>query len=196
FTSGKGYPLFQPQLSDNLAEDYKKTGVQIGDVGVVSRSGSFNPIFNILSEPGDRLVNRFGVPEQFEQLNLGEHDIDWRELLHPPGADISNTTLNKRRVDLNAGVEGNMYVPSRLFLPVGAGAEIEVSTDSKRAAVLLLPDGASSWDLLALQRFKDYAAKNTRNWYKFVNGRLGWMVANGDLYLVTGVTKSSSWHIA
>ncbi|KAJ7631270.1 hypothetical protein DFH06DRAFT_1224064 [Mycena polygramma] len=190
FTNGKGYPLFQPQLSDNLPDEYKKTGIRIGDVGVVSRIGSFNPIFNILHGPGDHEINRFGVPENFVQLELGDYDIDRRDLCHPLGGHISNTKIKKRRGNVTAGVEDN------IFLPVSAGAKIKVSTDSKRAAVLLLPDGASRWDLLALQAFKDYAANHTRNWYRFVNGRLGWMVANGDLYLVTGVTKSSSWHIA
>jgi hypothetical protein len=208
FPKRKGYPLFHPQPSDDLPEESKEAGVRIGDVGVVTARGSFDPIFNILHEAGDRVVNRFGVPSHFVKLDLGDHAIERYALLHAPGSDISNTTINKKRVDVEASIDGNVYAPLHIFgpypshyylfsfLPVGAGAEVEVSTDSKRAAVLVLPDGASSWDLRNLQSFKDYAEKHTQTWYKFVNGKLGRRIVNGDLYLVTGVTKSSSWSVA
>ncbi|KAJ7812677.1 hypothetical protein B0H13DRAFT_2144171 [Mycena leptocephala] len=181
FPKRQGYPLFQPQPYDDLPNESKRTGIRIGDVGIVTAPGSFDPIFNILHEDGD---------QNFVQLELDDRDIAWHELRYPPGSDVSNTSINKRRIDVNAGVEDNV------FLPVGAGAEVEVSANSKRTAVLLLPDGASSWDLRALQLFKEYAEKHTQNWYKFVNGTLKRRIANGDLYLVTGVTKSSSWSVA
>ncbi|KAJ7483268.1 hypothetical protein FB451DRAFT_1029310, partial [Mycena latifolia] len=72
----------------------------------------------------------------------------------------------------------------------------EVSTNSKETALLLLPDGASRWDLRPLQIFRDYALKHAQSWYEFVNGDLRRMVGNGDLYLLTGVTKSTSWSVA
>jgi hypothetical protein len=73
---------------------------------------------------------------------------------------------------------------------------VEISTNSKQTALLLLPDGASRWDLRPQQLFRDYALKHADNWYAFVNGNLQRMVGNGDLYLVTGVTKSTSWGVA
>jgi hypothetical protein len=82
------------------------------------------------------------------------------------------------------------------FLPLGAGAVVEVSTSSKEAAVLLLPDGASRTDLRRKKKFRDYALKHARAWYVFVNGDLERMVDNGDLYLVTGTDKSLSWSVA
>jgi hypothetical protein len=71
-----------------------------------------------------------------------------------------------------------------------------VSTNSKETGLLLLPDGASSWDLRPLQVFRDYALENAEKWYEFVNGTCRRMVGDGDLYLVTGVTKSTSWGVA
>jgi hypothetical protein len=59
-----------------------------------------------------------------------------------------------------------------------------------------LPDGASRWDLRPKQVLRDYALKHAQNWYAFVNGNLQRMIGNGDLYLVTGVTKSTSWSVA
>ncbi|KAJ7483199.1 hypothetical protein FB451DRAFT_101826 [Mycena latifolia] len=189
FPKGLGYPLFYPQPSDDLPEAARKTGTAIGDVGVVTPDGSFDPIFNIL-RTGDDPANRFGVPQGFEQVMLGSEDIRMQVLYHPPGTDISNTTVNKKRLDIEAGVENNV------FLPLGAGAVIEVSTNSKQTGLLLLPDGASRWDLRPQQVFRDYALKHGQSWYAFVNGQLGRMIKNGDLYLITGVTKSTSWIVA
>jgi hypothetical protein len=72
---------------------------------------------------------------------------------------------------------------------------VEDSTNSKQTALLLLPDGASSWDLHRSQTFRDFALKHARNWYAFVNDTLQRMVGTSDLYLVTGVTKCASWRI-
>ncbi|KAJ7469872.1 hypothetical protein B0H11DRAFT_1392313 [Mycena galericulata] len=186
---GHGYPLFHPQPYDDLWE-IRKTGTEIGDVGVV-KDGCFDVIFNICCAADHQINRRFdrGLPEGFEQLQLSPGDLAPHASYHPPGADISNTRITKRRLDIDASVENNV------FLPVGAGAVVEISATAKETALLLLPDGASRCDLRPLQVFKDYALKHARNWYAFVNGRLGWMVEAGDLYLITGVDKSSTWSV-
>ncbi|KAJ7708952.1 hypothetical protein B0H17DRAFT_1031325 [Mycena rosella] len=189
FPKKQGYPLFYPQPFDTLPEAARKNGTEIGDVGVVTTYGAFDPIFNIL-RAGDDPANRFGVPLGFEQVVLGLDDIAALALYHLPGSDISNTTINKKRLDIDAGIESNV------FLPLGAGAVVEVSTNSKQTGLLLLPDGASRWDLLPLRVFRDYALKHGQSWYAFINGQLGRMIGSGDLYLVTGVTKSTSWSVA
>ncbi|KAJ7739927.1 hypothetical protein B0H16DRAFT_62338 [Mycena metata] len=189
FPKKHGYPLFHPQPFDDLLEPARRIGTEIGDVGIVTQEGSFDPIFNILRAKDDP-SNRFGVPPAFESVSLGPEDIATRTLFHLPGSDISNTTVVKKRIDVEAGIEDNV------FIPLGAGAVIEVSTNSKQTGLLLLPDGASRWDLRQQKVFRDYALKHAQNWYSFVNGDLGRMVGNGDLYLVTGVTKSTSWSVA
>ncbi|KAJ7438712.1 hypothetical protein B0H11DRAFT_576374 [Mycena galericulata] len=181
---GHGYPLFHPQPFDDLPLESRREGTAIGDVGVVTSDGSFDVIFNICRSADDPL-NRFGVPEGFEQINLGPGDVAPRAQYHRPGADVSNTRISKRRLDVDAGIESNV------FLPLGAGAVVEISTSSKEAAVLLLPDGASRTDLRRLKKFRDYALKHAQRWYAFVNGELERMVENGDLYLVTGTDKEA-----
>jgi hypothetical protein len=47
-----------------------------------------------------------------------------------------------------------------------------------------------------LKNFRDYALQHAQRWYAFVNGDLGRLVDNGDLYLVTGTEKSASWSLA
>ncbi|KAJ7483220.1 hypothetical protein FB451DRAFT_1555253 [Mycena latifolia] len=189
FPKGHGYPLFHPQPSDDLPDPARRIGTEIGDVGVVTQDGCFDPIFNILHAANDP-ANRFGVPLGFEQVLLRQEDIRLRVLSHLPGSDISNTSVSKKRLDAEAGIENNV------FLPLGVGAVVEVSTNSKQTGLLLLPDGASRWDLRPQQLFRDYALKHAQHWYAFVNGELRRMIGSGDLYLITGVTKSTSWSVA
>ncbi|KAJ7826499.1 hypothetical protein B0H14DRAFT_2517393 [Mycena olivaceomarginata] len=184
-----GYPLSCPAPYGDAPLEARRAGIEIGDVGVIMPDGSFDVIFSICRSSYDP-ANRFGVPRGFERINLGPEDIASRPEYHDPGSHVSNTTINKRRLGVDAGTESNV------FLPVGAGAVVEISTSSKETAVLLLPNGASRANLRPLDKFRNYAIKNAQRWYEFVNGSLERRVENGDLYLVTGMDKSSSWSIA
>lgn len=104
FPKKQGYPLFHPPPFDDLPECLRKTGTEIGDVGLVTQNGSFDPVFNIL-RARDHPSNRFGVPMAFERVFLGPDDIAISALAHPPGSHISNTTISKRRLDVEAGVD-------------------------------------------------------------------------------------------
>ncbi|KAF8145794.1 caspase domain-containing protein [Mycena galopus ATCC 62051] len=187
---GHGYPLFHPQPYEDLPLEARRVGIEIGDVGVLTSDGSFDVIFNICRSADDP-GNRFGVPEGFEQIELDPaKDIASRPRYHRPGCHVSNSKITKRRLGVDAGVESNVFVP------LGAGAVVEISTSSKETAVLLLPDGASRTDLRRNKKFRDYALKHALFWYAFVNGDLERIVDNGDLYLVTGIDKTSSWSLA
>ncbi|KAJ7493179.1 hypothetical protein B0H11DRAFT_1717826 [Mycena galericulata] len=186
----EGYPLFLPSPSNDLPTAARRTGTQIGDVGVLAQDGSFDPIFNILL-PREATANRFGVPLGFQQLVLRPDDIRVYVPCYPAGYAISNVIVEKKHVDVGASLESSLRL-----LPIGAGAVVEVSTNSDQLALLLLPDGASSWDARSEKDFHEYAVKHGRSWYEFVNGDLRRMVRNGGIYLITGVTKSTSWCIA
>ncbi|KAJ7359237.1 hypothetical protein DFH08DRAFT_1074769 [Mycena albidolilacea] len=184
-----GYPLSCPTPYGDAPLEARRAGTEIGDVGVIMSDGSFDVIFNICRASDDP-INRFGVPSGFERVHVGPEDVASLPEFHDPGSHVSNATINKRRLGVDASAESNV------FLPLGAGAVVEISTSSKEAAVLLLPDGASRANLRPLKEFRDYAIKHAQRWYEFVNGNLRRMVENGDLYLVTGMDKTSSWSIA
>ncbi|KAJ7835548.1 hypothetical protein B0H14DRAFT_2363268 [Mycena olivaceomarginata] len=194
FPQKLGYPLFLPQLSDDIIPGWRKTGIRIGHVGVVRADGSFDPIFNIFPYPQDVDPNPKDVPTNFKALRFEDFrdpaPFISRRVRHEPGADISNDVIGKRRLDGNAGVNSNV------FLPIGADAAIEVSTNSEELALLLLPDGSSSLELRPLEVFEDYAKKHAVDWYQFVNGVLKYRIKNGDLYLVTAVIRAKSWSVA
>lgn len=42
FSRGRGHPLWIPEPPDDLCEDYRKGGVRIGDVGIVTADGNFD----------------------------------------------------------------------------------------------------------------------------------------------------------
>ena len=63
-------------------------------------------------------------------------------------------------------------------------------------AILAMPDGAFQEELGNLSKFRDYVAVHAASWYKFVNGPRGREAQNGDVRLVVGCDKSTSWGMA
>ena len=59
-----------------------------------------------------------------------------------------------------------------------------------------MPRGARSEDLRNLATFREYAVANVTNWYRYANGPRGLEAKNGDLRLVVGFDKTTSWGIA
>jgi hypothetical protein len=81
-----GFPLFNPEPYPNEPSD----GIQIGDVGTLTKEGSFDFCFNVLS-PADSRRNRLGVPPDFQPLVLPPDAITVSRL--PVGYSISNATV-------------------------------------------------------------------------------------------------------
>lgn len=68
-----GYPLWYPDLSESLPQPYRKIGVSIGDVGYISKDGSFIFKFNACNEAAN-LINCRGVPENFQPWSITDDD--------------------------------------------------------------------------------------------------------------------------
>ena len=62
-----------------------------------------------------------------------------------------------------------------------------------KAAILMTPDGATTWDLRHLRRFRRIISCNAQDWYKHARITRGREVRNGEIRLVD---KVSSWGIA
>ena len=75
-------------------------------------------------------------------------------------------------------------------------SDIVFESSACEGAILTMPRGAKSEDLENLATFREYAAANVANWYRFVNGPRGREAKNGDVRLVVGFDKTSSWGIA
>ena len=69
-------------------------------------------------------------------------------------------------------------------------------TAASEGAILTMPEGAVSFDLENIPAFREYVAENVEKWYKFVNGVRGREAKNGDVRLVIGCEKTTSWGMA
>ena len=69
-------------------------------------------------------------------------------------------------------------------------------SSAPEGAILAIPAGAESRDLQNMAHFSAYVEANIDNWYRFVNGVLGCEARNGDLRVVVGHDKSTSWGMA
>ena len=59
-----------------------------------------------------------------------------------------------------------------------------------------MPQGGHSEDLLNVSSFRRYVLANAESWYMYVNNTRGREARNGDLVLVKGCDKASSWAMA
>ena len=64
---GRGFPLWVPDPDRVLHLDYRRTGVRIGDVGIITHFGAFSFLFNICL-PRNHPVNSGRVPEHFDPI--------------------------------------------------------------------------------------------------------------------------------
>ena len=60
----------------------------------------------------------------------------------------------------------------------------------------MMPEGAISQDLEDIPRFREYAAANVETWYRYINETLEYGARNGDVRLVVGCDKATSWGLA
>ena len=59
-----------------------------------------------------------------------------------------------------------------------------------------MPQGAYHEDLKNIKRFREYIFIHAESWYQYANGPCGREIGNGELHLVTGCDKTTSWGIA
>ena len=65
---GRGFPLWIPAPNLRLHRNYRRTGVRIGDVGIITRHGAFSFLFNICLPHNDPVNPRL-LPEHFARIS-------------------------------------------------------------------------------------------------------------------------------
>jgi len=78
----------------------------------------------------------------------------------------------------------------------GVRRGLAFETSASEGALLIMPDGATTEDLLNHKLVKKYIAKNAESWYTYIKEERGREVENGDIRLVVGFDKVASWGIA
>jgi hypothetical protein len=123
-SKGHGHPVSLPNLSEDLPPSLRKSGLLLGDVCILHGDGSVEPLFNITYPEGD-FTNRLGVPSNFEQLILYPDDVRTQVLCHPPGSVISNVTVHKKDISVNANFEcDNLYVHCCRYIVFLRGSQL------------------------------------------------------------------------
>ena len=77
---GLGYPLYEPGPTGGYDR------VRIGDVGIITKEGAFQPVFNVFCNKDDPVNTKFGVPE-----GLIVSDKKYAEARHYSGIDRGST---------------------------------------------------------------------------------------------------------
>ncbi|KAF8157956.1 hypothetical protein B0H34DRAFT_436166 [Crassisporium funariophilum] len=174
---GRGYPLWIPNPNKRLPMPYRRRGIGIGDVGIITAFGGFDFLFNICL-PRDHPINPRTLPENFYPIDPPIEAIDIHGFSeYMPGSSIASASVSKLQSDRRV-----------------SGLSFESS--AQEGAILAMPEGANSEELENFGRFREYAAANVEHWYEFVNGPRGREAKNGDIRLVVGCDKSTAWGIA
>jgi hypothetical protein len=73
---------------------------------------------------------------------------------------------------------------------------VTFESSASEGAILVMPQGAYAEDLVNVSRFRQYLSANAESWYRYVNNVRGREARNGDVRLVIGCDKTSSWGMA
>ncbi|KAF8811958.1 hypothetical protein BYT27DRAFT_7059882, partial [Phlegmacium glaucopus] len=171
---GRGFPLWIPEPNRRLHINYRRTGIRIGDVGIINDSGGFSFLFNICLPHNDP-VNPRVLPEHFAPISPPVEAIDIEEFLVFKNDSHLVSASSQAKPDISG---------------------IIFESSASEGAILTMPRGARAENLENSARFRKYAAANVADWYKFVNGPRGREAKNGDVRLVVGFDKTTSWGIA
>ncbi|KAF8328475.1 hypothetical protein F5887DRAFT_149336, partial [Amanita rubescens] len=171
---GLGYPLYMPSPSETLPMAYRKKGIRVGDVGVISKNGAFDFLFNACRqrEEPDGAINPVALPEDFELLDA---DINVHNKYNLP------THLLSSHVNALSSLDSSCAFAFKCSEAGGA--------------VLALPRGATVYEATNKRHFQQHAARHAVSWYKYLLNT-GRDVTNGSLYFVTDCIKSANWGIA
>ena len=98
---GRGFALYIPQPNRRLPIAYRRVGIRIGDVGVITPDGGFNFLFNICV-PHDDPANPPILPQGFSPLQPALTDVDVVEFSqYNPGSYLASTSIEKKESDSN-----------------------------------------------------------------------------------------------
>lgn len=96
---GHGYPMWVPKPADNLPQEYRDRGVDIGDVGIVTSDGGFDFLFSVCL-PANHPINFERTPEGFKEITINRsRDLFIDEDKHSPGSHVASESVHKQSVE-------------------------------------------------------------------------------------------------
>jgi len=194
-SKARGFPLWIPEPNKRLPLAYQKRGIGIGDVGIITRSGAFSFLFNICV-PSDNPINPRLLPEGFAPIYPPLDALDVAEFNEfKPGSYLASASIENLQSGFDAqSVDLGQFICPELLTNKLRGLAFETSASG--GAILTMPEGAVAFDLENVAAIRNYIAANVEKWYRFVNGVRGREAKNGDVRVVIGCDKTTSWGMA
>ncbi|PBK89684.1 hypothetical protein ARMGADRAFT_1113835 [Armillaria gallica] len=184
---GHGYPLWLPDLPNNLPREYTPRGIRIGDLGYFDRAGEFVYLFNVCKGANHR-INRNRTPPDFVPLiGIPEDNERGRPDRYMGNTKIYAVSQEQKSVGADVSVKASIGSAT-----LGANIEFEFSCSSTQAAFLVLPKGGTSYQSEYPVKFENHALTYGVSWYNYASNQ-GRDIPNKMLYLVTGCVKCSCW---
>ena len=193
----RGFPLWIPDPDQNLHLDCRRTGVRIGDVGIITDSGAFSFLFNICLPHNDP-VNPPMLPEHFTPIYppIDVSDIG-KFRVFKNGSHLASASVKiSQSSSAISCVRMLIHIIVSWLRTLSLCRDIIFESSASEGAILTMPRGARSEDLRNKATFREYAAANIANWYRYANGPRGLEAKNGEIRLVVGFDKTTSWGIA
>jgi hypothetical protein len=101
---GRGFPLWIPEPNKRLPRVYRKKGINIGDVGIITPSGAFSFLFNICVPSGNPInPDPCLLPEGFAPISPPLHALDIGEFDEfNPGSYLASSSIEKSQSESDA----------------------------------------------------------------------------------------------
>jgi len=168
----------------------------VGDVGIIADDGGFDFMFNICL-PRGHPINPDDLPDDFVPLDPPLRPTDIRgHREFKKNHHLASTSVSLRG-DCHSYVYYSDLLPvMNLSRSLIHRSGLSFQTSAEAGAVVTMPQGAYSEKLGNVPRFKKYISAHAESWYKYVNGACGREAKNGDVRLVIGTDKASTWGMA
>jgi len=94
---GRGSPMWITEPSTTLPKAYRRRGIAVGDVGILTAFGAFDFMFNIFL-PADHPINQQGLPEGFSPHSPQPQSSDiHRHMEFQPDSYLATASVEKSR---------------------------------------------------------------------------------------------------
>ncbi|KIM36712.1 hypothetical protein M413DRAFT_449049 [Hebeloma cylindrosporum] len=165
---GYGLPIWDPVPNVELPISYRRKGVSIGDVGLITDIGSFKYLFNI-TYPIDHPVNSMDLPRDlFSPSPLRSREIRVAAN-HTRFKPLESTGIDVINCEDGSGV---LFKSS--------------SSSASKGGLVVFPLGFKLYDLWNEDPFLQQLLDNVLKWYSYAISQIGPRARNGDLCQVTG----------
>ncbi|KAK0434521.1 uncharacterized protein EV420DRAFT_1282531, partial [Desarmillaria tabescens] len=188
--NGHGQPFWYPEPDTSVEEEYTRTGVCPGDVGILNDSGGFDFLFNIF-RPAGHPRHGNNVPPDFEPLTMPNPDAPG-PVRRTEGC-LPHVVVSRHLCSSEKSGKASVKASS-----LAAEGTYQYSTSQDHAATLSLPISATRYDFMNIAKVKQYIYQNWESWYDYATNpdHRGLLMPEKSLYVVTGCDKTKEWTTA